>query len=377
MSSRLPKHTVRASLPPFDSVQDELRRESRRARKDGIPASAGMAFEAGTGILVSLIFLFLLSAGPAFGKSYLLYLEAQGVGGYSTEQDEAIYYSMAPVDVMQKPSVGFDYLQRFSSETGDWGSFALQMRLAYNEDYRATGEDEFQAQIYNAFFKYKAGFADLWVGHNRIAFGLASYLDSHALLLQPLAMYGYGYDRDWGVGATRDFDWGNLSFAYSTGSGMPLEFDGNYLFSARASYGVLSRDNYNIGFSSSYGKPLDTMGYEKIMPDPEKTFLAGVDFTYFWNNIENRFEAVAGEKMDEDTYAFLWRIGVNFLDEDRLKLEAQPVAWKSGDEWFYEISGGVTYKLTSDITLRGMYTYDAEMNDNRVVFQIYWYYKLL
>jgi hypothetical protein len=336
-----------------------------------------MTLEARTGILVSLIFLLLLSAGPAFAKSYLLFLEAQGVGGYSTEQDEAIYYSMAPVDVMQKPSVGFDYLQRFSSETGDWGSFALQMRLAYNEAYRATGEDEFQVQLYNAFFKYKAGFADLWVGHSRIAFGLASYLDSHALLLQPLAMYGYGYDRDWGVGATRDFEWGNLSFSYSTGSGMPLEFDGNYLFSARASYGVLSRDNYNIGFSSSYGKPIETMGYEKIMPDPEKTFLVGADFTYFWNNIENRFEAVAGEKMDEDTYAFLWRIGVNFLDEDRLKLEAQPVTWKSGDEWFYEISGGVTYKLTSDITLRGMYTYDAEMNDNRVVFQIYWYYKLL
>jgi len=37
----------------------------------------------------------------------------------------------------------------------------------------------------------------------------------------------------------------------------------------------------------------------------------------------------------------------------------------------------VSYKLTSDITLRGMYTYDGEMNDNRVVFQIYWYYKLL
>ena len=90
-------------------------------------------------------------------------------------------------------------------------------------------------------------------------------------------------------------------------------------------YGVLSRDNYNIGFSSSYGKPLETIGYEVIMPDPVETFLVGTDFTYFWNNIENRFEAVAGEKEDENTYAFLWRIGVNFLDEDRLKLEFQPV----------------------------------------------------
>jgi len=328
-------------------------------------------------IIVSIALILLVSASPAFAKSYLLFLEAQGVGGYSEENDEAIYYSMNPVDVMQKPSVGFDYLQRFSSETGDWGSFALQMRLAYNEDYRATGEEEFQVQIYNAFFKYKAGFADVWVGHNRIAFGLASYLDSHALLLQPLAMYGYGYDRDWGVGMTRDFEWGNLSLSYSTGSGMPLEFDGNYLISGRASYGVLSRDNYNIGVSSTYGKPIDTIGYEKIMPDPMRTFLYGADFTYFWNNIENRFEAVAGEKMEEDTYAFLWRIGVNFLEEDRLKLEFQPVYRNFEGDWNYELNGGITYKLTSDIALRGVYTYDAEMNDNRVVFQIYWYYKLL
>ncbi len=328
-------------------------------------------------IIVSIALILLVSASPAFAKSYLLFLEAQGVGGYSEENDEAIYYSMNPVDVMQKPSVGFDYLQRFSSETGDWGSFALQMRLAYNEAYRATGEEEFQVQIYNAFFKYKAGFADVWVGHNRIAFGLASYLDSHALLLQPLAMYGYGYDRDWGVGMTRDFEWGNLSLSYSTGSGMPLEFDGNYLISGRASYGVLSRDNYNIGVSSTYGKPIDTIGYEKIMPDPMRTFLYGADFTYFWNNIENRFEAVAGEKMEEDTYAFLWRIGVNFLEEDRLKLEFQPVYRNFEGDWNYELNGGITYKLTSDIALRGVYTYDAGMNDNRVVFQIYWYYKLL
>jgi len=323
------------------------------------------------------VLILLVSSSPAFGKSYLLYLETQGVGGYSTEKDEAIYYSMNPLDVMQKPGVGVDYLQRFSSETGDWGSFALQMRLAYNEAYRATGENEFRVQLYNAFFKYKAGVADLWIGHSRIAFGLASYLDSHALLLQPLAMYGYGYDRDWGAGATRDFDWGNISVSYSTGSGMPIEFDGNYLVSARASYGVLSRDNYTIGFSSTYGKPIHTIGYEKIMPDPTRTFLVGTDFTYFWNNLESRLEAAAGEKMDENTYAFLWRLGVNFLDEDRMKLEAQPVYWKSNDDWLYEISGCFSYKLTSDVTLRTMYTYDGEMNDNRFVFQLYWYYKLL
>jgi hypothetical protein len=328
-------------------------------------------------VAIAGILILLVSASNAFGRSYLLYLEAQGVGGYSTKGDEAIYYSMNPLDAMQKPGLGVDYLQRFSSETGDWGSFALQMRLAYNEAYRTTGENEFRLQFYNAFFKYKAGFADLWIGHNRIAFGLASYLDSHALLLQPLAMYGYGYDRDWGIGATRDFEWGTLSVSYSTGSGMPLEFEGNYLVSARGAYGVLSRDNYSLGLSSTYGKPLETMGYEKIMPDPARTFLVGTDFTYLWNNLENRFEAAAGEKMDETTYAFLWRLGVNFLDEDRLKLEAQPVYWKSNGDWLYEISGCLSYRLTSDLTFRTLYAYDGQINDNRVVFQLYWYYKLL
>ena len=30
----------------------------------------------------------------------------------------------------------------------------------------------------------------------------------------------------------------------------------------RASYGVLSQDNMNLGLSLGYGKTLDTMGYE-------------------------------------------------------------------------------------------------------------------
>ena len=38
-------------------------------------------------------FLVLLSAAPVLAGSYLLYFEAQGVGGYSTEKDGPIYYS--------------------------------------------------------------------------------------------------------------------------------------------------------------------------------------------------------------------------------------------------------------------------------------------
>ncbi len=225
-------------------------------------------------------FLVLLSAAPVLADSYLLYFEAQGVGGYSTEKDGPIYYSVDKADVMQKPGIGVDYVQRLSGETGDYATLALQLRLAYNQPYEELDQDQVQLQLYNAFFKYKAGFSDLWIGHNRMAFGLASYFDSHAQLLQPLIMQGYGFDRDWGVGATRDFEWGNLALSYTTGTGMPLEFDGNYLLSARISKGVLARDNYNLGFSTSYGKTLDTMGYLVLNSNPQDYFLVDADFTY-------------------------------------------------------------------------------------------------
>ncbi len=48
-------------------------------------------------ILVSAVLVLLLGVSPAFGKSYLLYLEAQGVGGYDTAEDGPIYYSLDPV----------------------------------------------------------------------------------------------------------------------------------------------------------------------------------------------------------------------------------------------------------------------------------------
>ena len=85
-----------------------------------------------------------------------------------------IYYSMNPDAEMQKPSLGFDYLQRFSGESGDWATFALQGRLALT----VNGEDganeiKLEPQIYNAYFKVKTPGPYVWVGHNRPAFGLS------------------------------------------------------------------------------------------------------------------------------------------------------------------------------------------------------------
>lgn len=308
----------------------------------------------------------------ASASSRLLYVEAQGVAGYSDKEDD-IFHSESAEDVMQKSSVGFDFIQRLSGDSGDYGMIALQGRLAYDPD----AEDEIEPQLYNAYGKYKAGWADIWLGHNRPALGLSSVLDTHALLLPTLTMDGFGFDRDWGMGVSRDFAWGNISSSLTTGSGMPLRFEGNYIASARISKGFLSQDNYSLGFSLAHGETLHTMGYEVMHDEPMELSLAGLDFSYLWDNYEARFEAMGGTLMDEDAYAVFARFGVNLLDEGRLKLELQPEYSKIGDADGFEFAAGPAYQLTDEITLRAMYQYDELEDEQRAVIQVYYYSKVL
>jgi hypothetical protein len=309
----------------------------------------------------------------ASASSRLLYVEAQGVAGYSDKEDDIIFHSESAEDVMQKSSVGFDFIQRLSGDSGDYGMIALQGRLAYDPD----AEDEIEPQLYNAYFKYKAGWSDIWLGHNRPALGLSSVLDTHALLLPTLTMDGFGFDRDWGMGVSRDFAWGNISSSLTTGSGMPLRFEGNYLASARISKGFLRQDNYSLGFSLAHGETLHTMGYEVMHDEPMELSLAGLDFSYLWDNYEARFEAMGGTSMDEDAYALFARFGVNLLDEGRLKLEIQPEYSKIGDADGFEFAAGPAYQLTDEITLRAMYQYDELEDEQRAIFQVYYYSKVL
>jgi hypothetical protein len=314
-----------------------------------------------------------LAGSQAWAAGYLLYLEAQGIAGYSSAQDKAIYYSKDVEETMQKPSLGFDYLHRLSGAGGDYGALALQFRIAYDTQ---DDEKDLEPQLYNAYFKYKTGWSDLWIGHNRPAMGLNSYFDTHAHLLDTLAMNDFGYDRDWGVGSYRDFSWGNLAVSMTTGSGMPLRFKGNWLAAARVSTGILNQDNYNLGFSAGYGEPLETMGYNLMNDEPRRLALVGTDLTYLWNNLESRWEGMAGRNQDQEAYALYWRLGVNVLDEGRMKLEAQPMYLKIGSDDSYQLAAGPSYQLTPDITLRAMYRYDEAMDDHKVVFQAYWYRKL-
>jgi hypothetical protein len=313
------------------------------------------------------------SAGRMAAQSSLFYLEAQGVAGYSSSRDKWIYYSLHPDDVMQKPSLGFDYLKRFSRGTGDFAVLAVQARLAWD----SSGAGKIEPQLYNAYLKFKFPAVDLWIGHNRPAFGLSSVLDVHSQVLPTLVMYGYGYDRDWGAGLGRDFSRGSWGFSLTTGTGMPLEFDDHYLFSGRFSFGVLGFDNWSLGLSAAYGEALETMGYTFISPNPRPFRMAGLDISYVWNNLESRLEAAVGRKFGLDAWAVFWRLGVNLLEEERLKWEVQPILMREGGKSGLKIATGLSYIATGDLTLRIMYGYDREEKDSRVIFQVYYYKRII
>ena len=319
-----------------------------------------------------LIIPILLFGASAFGlhaQSSLFFLELQAVGAYSTASRSFELFSLMPSDVMQKPSVGFDFVQRISGKSRDYGVLAVQARLAYDQE----GDHHLQPQLYNAFFRYKAGFADIWAGHSRPALGLSYALDSHALLLPAPAMFGYGFDRDWGLGLHRDLAWGDVAASLTAGSGMPLYFKGNFLAAARISKGVLARDNTSLGLSLAHGNILETMGYTLVEPEPFSWSAASLDVTYLWRNVENRAEILLGRRDGAGMFLLFWRSGLALLDEGRLKLEIQPVLVNSAGAWDYSLGSGLTYLLNADLAGRFMVLYDHGRRDARFVVQLYYY----
>jgi len=322
-----------------------------------------------TKTLFAASLLLICAAAPLAAQSSLFYFEFQGLAAYSTKAKEVQLYSLMSDDVMQKPSLGFDFVRRLSTSTRDWGVLAVQFRLAYNQE----GDHRVEPQLYNAYLRFKAGFADIWAGHSRPALGLDYALDSHALLLPSPAMAGYGFDRDWGVGLHRDFSWGDAAATLTTGSGMPLYFKGNYLAAVRVSRGVLARDNFSLGASLAGGRILDTMGNHLLSPDPMNFTAVAVDAAYLWRNVENRAEVLAGRKAGQDILAFFWRAGLNLMAEGRLKLEGQPMVIKAGGDWNWRLAGGVTYQITAELSARSMVQYDHDGTETRFVLQIYYY----
>jgi hypothetical protein len=316
--------------------------------------------------------LLIMLAGGLPAQTTLLFLELQGVSAYSTAHDGFELFSLMADDVMQKPSVGFDLVQRISGRSRDIGVLAVQVRLAYDQ----KGEHKIEPQLYNAYFLLKTGIVNIWAGHNRPALGISSVLDGHALLLPAPAMLGYGYDRDWGLGLEKDFRWGGAAASLTAGSGMPLHLKGNCLAAARVFKGVLARDNYSVGLSLAGGRVLETMGYALIDPEPASWTVVSVDASHVWRNLENRAEVLLGRRAGAGEFLFFWRSGLALLDEGRLKFETQPVLARRAGAWNCMLGSGLTYLINADLAGRFMVLYNRESRDARFVVQLYYYKRL-
>lgn len=321
------------------------------------------------GRLICVALLAACSLASLSAAGHLFFVEAQAVAGYSFQAREIVYYSQSVLETMQKSSLGFDYVQRFSTASRDFAVLSVQARLAFD----FAGRLEPELQIFNAFLKFKTRPFDLWVGHNRPHFGLASQFDQHAHLLQPLVMNGYGFDRDWGIGLERDTAWGDFGMSLTAGSGMSPRFLGNWLLAGRLAKGILEKENFNFGLSFGIGKTLDVMGNHLLSETAQPFRMAEADMTWLKNNWENRFEFAIGQRLGGDVWAVLWRLGLGLLDENRLKLELQPALLRENDNSFLHLSLGLTFLANADWTLRAMVLHDGQTNDSRLVFQAYFY----
>ncbi|RFT15659.1 MAG: hypothetical protein OP8BY_0034 [Candidatus Saccharicenans subterraneus] len=307
-----------------------------------------------------------LSAG---GRNALYFFELQAVSAYNFSDKSFESFSYLSHHPMQKNGLGLETLIRFYRRKADLGFLSLQARAVYDREHDLP----IRLQLYNAFFRLKTPLAEIWAGHGKPALGLNYNLDNHALLLPDATMLGHNLDRDWGVGLHRDFRRGDSALSLTTGSGMNLKFHRNYLLSGRISYGVLARDNYNLGLSAFTGRVLEAMGTEEPVSGPVPWSGISLDSTYFWLNLETRLEANLGRRAGQPWHLVLLRQGLNLLDEGRLKLEAQLGLWQHGSGWNYLAGPALTYRLNSDLALRTMFLYDSQAQNSRLAVQLYFY----
>jgi hypothetical protein len=122
------------------------------------------------------------------------------------------------------------------------------------------------------------------------------------------------------------------------------------------------------------GNVLETMGYTIISEESAELGFAAADFAYNHNNFEHKAQINAGKISGDTAFAGLYRISLNFLEENKLKLEGQYVYTRRADFDNHYIDAGINYKINSDITARLAYGWQREMNDSKIAAQFYYYF---
>ena len=317
-------------------------------------------------VIFSLLFFF--AAGCTYASDTILSLESQMVAGYSSLQDKTIYYSIDPNHAEQKPSIGLNLTKRYTNSAGDWGGVSFQGRVAQDD----ANDNHIETQIFDAYFGYKFWFADMWLGHNKPAYGLNSILDTHSALIQTLTADGTGFERDWGMGFYSTYGEGDINITFTSGSGYMIYYSGNYMINTRLSYGILDKDNYTVGLSFRNGQIYDMIDYHRLNDNLYSTTSGGMDFSWNVKRFEFKFEASIGTMGTSDINGTLLRIGYNLIPKNKLKLEVQPVLSRTIDQGpAYKMYCGISYALTNYLAIRAMYEYNNFTNDHMSIGQVY------
>ena len=237
---------------------------------------------------------------------------------------------------MNANSIGFDLMKRFTSETGDWATVYLQLRMAYrwNQWQPAPwteGEDDWELEWHEATLRLTRWFRgrmNFKLGHFDVPFGLEPVVDTHGSLFQLQSMRNVGFKKDWGLslyGQLPSFDY---EASLTTGSGMELTREsGSYLTSARV--GTPETGNFLIGLSGLYGnvkEPAGQLGEEmpgkrgavpapgtsirtgetlvaEVVPDQAKVMTrwrVGLDVRYLHGPLTLKSEFASGEDGGRD-----------------------------------------------------------------------------
>ena len=329
-------------------------------------------------VLVCVLILSLASY-DAFAGSSAFYKDFNLIGGYSHRKGW-----LAKQKHGLKNSVGFEYLQKFSSEYGDFLTLDFQARLAY--DPHQPFDKAWSIEFHEAWLETKLGLGNnIRVGHFAPAFGLEPVVDTHGTLLQTLARRDIGFKKDWGVawrGILNNFDY---ILAMSLGSGMGFERkDGSYLITGRI--GSAQTESFQYGFSAMIGEVLkststSTFPRGKYADEAILKKRAGFDLQYFFGPYVFKGEYALGWDDSNSVTGAMAEVDyrVPFLQALELKLQGQLWAHDLTDADTVDstIIVGASYELWQNLALRCAYFHDLhayrKRKDRQVYLQLYFF----
>ncbi len=332
-------------------------------------------------IAVSFIGLIALTPfnSPLFADEALFYKELNLIGGYS-DRDRWVGRSD---DLMN--AVGFENYRKFSNDYGDYLTADLQVRLAY--DSLRNSHNAWGVQIHNAWLLYKFNYAaKLRLGHFDPAFGLEPQLDTHATILQTLAMKDIGFKKDWGFGLEGSLSKFDYKTALQLGSGMGIRRrDGSFLFTSRI--GTPTTQNLQYGLSFLYGRVLEVEDMKTIPQDKllsEKAVLkkrAGIDGQYLFGPCLFKAEAAYGENDSKKVLGYLTEVDYTVPQYQNWEWELQFQSWinKLGESASADstLTLGTAYKLSQNTTLRAAFSHDlnqsGQKEEDRILLQFYYF----